>query len=229
MSRKSQKGASTFSTGPMSSKTTSCSYDVEWHNVRVEAHRMRMETFVQQTVQLATFLSQADYLVTAPSVEVLAETHDITLEANETFTNATQSNIAGFSCLIRAHRTSNKRSLYAHALLLKSIPVEAQNQLINEALKVQKYFATRRPSASRMSQASSSSTRSVHSGPFLGVLEMFFIEPEQRVLVIEEKFSLENTLQHRIWGTTWIGNHRVSQQTWFITSNYCNFYLGTHC
>lgn len=210
MSRKSQKGASTLSTGPLSSKTTSCSYDVELHNVRVEAHRVRMETFVQQTVQLATFLSQTDYLVTAPSVAVLAETNDITIEDNESFTNASQSNIAGFSCLIRARRNSNKRSLYAHALLLKSIPVEAQNQLINEALKIQKYFATRRTSTSRMSQVSSSSTRSGHSGPFLGVWEMFFIEPEQRVLVIEDKFSLENTLQHRIWGTTWIGNHRVS-------------------
>ena len=156
------------------------------HGTRLEEHITRMTTFEEKTRQLTEHIcSKTDHMVSVASLEALKE-HGIELTGVEDFTNATQSNLPDFSTLIKGRYVSTKRSLYAHALLLKTIPSEYQPQLLSEALKILKYFAATGASTSKASSAvsrsSSSGSQSTH---FLRLMEIFLVEDEQRVLVIE--------------------------------------------
>ena len=179
------------------------------HATRVKEHRARQVVFEQQTKRLAAFMTNNQHRV-VQTLETLAQEHDIEVTKAEDYTNVTQSNIPGLSSLLKAHRHSSPRTLmYVHLLKLKSLSAEYRTQLLDESLKILMYFAM-----TRSELASSQVTRSSSVKPaqyFVRVLEMFHLEPLHQVLVIEEKFSLENALQHRIWSTAWnTGYFKVS-------------------
>ena len=176
------------------------SNDAEYHATRLEQNRERLVTFEKQTKQLAELMNSENVYQTVQSRKALAEEDDIALGDAEDYTTATQSNLHGLSILYKARFPSSKRSLYVHALSLKTLSDEYRS-VLNESLKILKHFAS-----TRSSIRSTTGQKSY----FLRVIDIFYLTSEELVLVAEDKFPLEYTMQYKLWNTAYIGYAKVT-------------------
>ena len=201
--------------------------DLEQHQQRLSSLRERQRLFEESSQQLATFMAasttETSLMKTVASVGELAKAHKTYLKKPERYTAATQSNLPSLSRLFvarygdhsaaaagasaaadRKHSpntaaaagaapatTSALNTVYVHILLAKNLPAEYRGRGLTESLKILKFFCHGDGSSQR-------------HACFLKVFEVFNLREEQQVLVVEEWFALESTLQHRIWGQTWV-------------------------
>ncbi len=184
------------------------------HSSRVEDVRRRTVAFDAQTVSLSAYIAASatgGLLTVTGGTQELARTHGLSLQDNEDFNNVTQSNLPGFSLLKRGRIAAPRRSVYVHVIKLAAASEPYKAQLLAESLKILKYFCgagsshtdighgsqTGSHSSTTGSSASSSSSPSSY---FLRLIEIYLMEAsdpqQQEVLVVEEKFPLENCLQY---------------------------------
>lgn len=191
------------------------------HSSRLQEVRQRMTSFDLQTRSLTTHIADSatsGFLTVTGGAQELVDSHDIALQEVEEYSNATQSNLPSFSQLHRARYATSKRPLYVHVIKLAAISEEYKCQLLAESFKILKYFCSASTSytpanSSHASQSSQSGSSTESGGTglstlsgsnrsrehFLRLVEIYLMEGEQRVLVVEEKFPLESSLQHHLW------------------------------
>lgn len=188
------------------------------HSSRLQEVRQRMEVFEMQTRSLASHIASGNssLLTVSGGPQELVDSHDIALQDVEEYGNVTQSNLPSISLLQRARYATSKRPLYVHVIKLAAFLEDTKSQLLAESLKILKYFRSagvsnptdngshRSSASSHRSSTSSdgsgvSSASNRHHGYFLRLVEIFLMEAEQQVLVVEEKFPLENSMQQHLW------------------------------
>ena len=184
--------------------------DSQHHAFRVEQNRERLVAFEKQTMHLAAMMNSLDGFHSVQSLDGMAEEFDIVVGEPEDYTIATQSNLPGLSKLFRAQFRSSKRSLYVHALSLNTLSDEYRTGLA-DSFKILKYFAS-----SRSTTHSSTGQQSY----FLRIFNIFHVTSEGRVLVAEDKFPLEYTLQHKLWSNAYTDYHKVSPDTTMLPCYY---------
>lgn len=182
--------------------------DLEHHQQRVSSLRERQRQFEESSHQLATYMTATSETsrslqVTLASAAELPK-HRTQLVKPESYTTATQSNLPATSTLVVARHSepiNEKRSptpnaptpsttVFVHILQLRSLPAEYRSRGLAESLKILKYFCH-------------ADAQGRHSACFLKLYDIFRLQEEQQVMVVEEWFYLENTLQHRMWGQAW--------------------------
>lgn len=197
--------------------------DQEHHQARVSSLRERQRQFEESTRQLATYMaatSETALIIKLSSVAELSK-HRTQIVKPEHYTTATQSNLPATSNLFIARRSegNDKRSgaanasppsttVFLHILQLKVLPDEYRKRGLTESLKILKYFCHAYGPTGRQSNC------------FLKIYDVFRLEKEQQMMVVEEWFYLENTLQHRMWGQAWEGG----TSSLVSVTNFVNFY-----
>lgn len=207
--------------------------DHEHHQQRVSSLRERQRQFEESSHQLATYMtatSETSLMLTLPSASELPK-HRTQLVKVENYTTAGQSNLPTISTLLIARhsdqQTGDKRSAatnssptttaFVHTLQLKNLPSEYRSQGLAESLKILKYFCHAEGPPGRTSNA------------FLKVFDIFRLLEEHQVMVVEEWFYLENTLQHRMWGQAWTaGVSSLVSVTAFKVFNLYLIFLSRH-
>lgn len=187
--------------GPLALSGVSQTSD-EGHQGRLQDLRGRQHEFEQASKGMAINIVFPETLTVThvASLAALSQEHSLEILRPEDYTTATQCNLPGFSTLYLVANQKGKSSstsstsrghFYGHLLKFKTLSAEWRAQLI-ESLKILRHFC--RPTSCRS---------------FVHIFDIFYLSEEQQVFVTMEQFSLELTLQHRMWSQAFEGYLKV--------------------